>query len=60
MIVKSNATPRKIIKFVVRVLADEHEVVQPFTASSPMMPLMRPRSGPVWSGGFYEKRRPVL
>ena len=53
------ATPRNVTKFIISVLTDNGEKVQPSASVIPTVPSMRPRIGPTWSGGYYEKRRPL-
>jgi len=60
--IKMVTTPNKIIKFLVRVLHDNKEIVNPSVTAVPAVSATtaRPRIGPTWSGGYYEKNRPVL
>jgi hypothetical protein len=59
-VLESTATPRAIVKFVLSAISDDKAFVQPVSTGIPAVPSSRPRIGPTWSGGYYEKRRPVL
>lgn len=56
-VVRLVATPKKIIEFISNVLMDHREMIQPSISTIPRLPSARPRIGPLWSGGYYEKRR---
>jgi hypothetical protein len=58
-ILELNATPRKVIRFLLSVFEDENETVNVSTSVIPMVPMQRPRTGSS-GGSYYEKRRPVL